>query len=144
MLFSPFSFFGRARQERSILKRAKIKTVNISLGREQMHLPKTPKREPPETRCLREKRRFSKRLQNGIVKKTPRISIKITSWFGEKRPCESTRKRTCPHASNATSRTAPDQNVTISPYRVKTHLPKKLKRGLPGGSSEVFFESVLV
>ena len=68
LLFSLFCFFGRARQERSILKRSKIETVNISLDREQIHLPKTPKREPPETRFLRKKHRLSKRLQNGIVK----------------------------------------------------------------------------
>ena len=60
LLFSLFCFFGRARQERSILKRSKIETVNISLDREQIHLPKTPKREPPETRVLRENIDFRK------------------------------------------------------------------------------------
>ncbi len=60
LLFSPFCFFGRARQERSILKRSKIETVNISLDREQIHLPKTPKREPPETRVLRKNVDFRK------------------------------------------------------------------------------------
>ena len=33
------------------------------------------------------------------------------------------------------------ENVTISLYRVKIHLPKKLKWGLPVGSREVDFES---
>ena len=36
-----------------------------------------------------------------------------------------------------------NENVTISLYRVKIHLPKKLKWGLPGGSREVDFESFL-
>ena len=50
LLFSLFRFFGRAREERSIFKRSKNENVTISLDRVQIHLPKTTKREPPETR----------------------------------------------------------------------------------------------
>ena len=62
LLFSLFRFFGRAREERSIFKRSKNENVTISLDRVQFHLPKTTKREPPKTRFLPKKYRFSKRL----------------------------------------------------------------------------------
>ena len=55
LLFSLFRFFGRAREERSIFKRSKNENVTISLDRVQFHLPKTTKREPPETRFLPKK-----------------------------------------------------------------------------------------
>ena len=106
----------------------------------QFHLPKTTKREPPKTRVSPKKGRFSKRLQNGIVK---------ISWgFPSKSPHGFTKNglERVPENAPARARSAgrPEgphiENVTISLYRVKIHLPKKLKWGLPGGSREVDFE----
>ena len=143
LLFSLFRFFGRAREERSIFKRSKNENVTISLDRVQIHLPKTTKREPPKTRFLPKKGRFSKRLQNGIVK---------ISWgFPSKSPHGFTKNglERVPENAPARARSAgrPEgphiENVTISLYRVKIHLPKKLKWGLPGGSRKVDFESFL-
>ncbi len=144
LLFSLFRFFGRAREERSIFKRSKNENVTISLDRVQIHLPKTTKREPPETRFWHIKHRCSKRLQNGIVKKRKGFPSKSPHGFAknglarvpENAPARArpTRPPEVPHI----------ENVTISLYRVQIHLPKKFKRGLPGGSWEVDFESVLV
>ena len=72
------------------------------------------------------------------------ISLKITSGFAKNSLARV--------PENAPARTRPTRrpevpqigNVTISLYRVQIHLPKKLKRGLPGGSWEVDFESFLV
>ena len=50
LLFPLFRFFGRAREERSIFKHSKNENVTIPLDRVQIHLPKTTKSEPPETR----------------------------------------------------------------------------------------------
>ena len=144
MLFSLFRFFGKARQERYISKSSKIENVNISLDREHFHLPKTPKRGSPETRVWRTKQRFPERFQNGIVK--------IRKGFPSKSPQGFAKNGLARVPENAPARARPTRrpelpqigNVTISLYRVKIHLPKKLKRGLPGGSSEVDFESWLV
>ncbi len=124
LLFSLFRFFGRAREERSIFKRSKNENVVISLDRVQFHLPKTTKREPPETRFLPKKGRFSKRLQNGIVK---------ISWgFPSKSPHGFTKNglERVPENAPARARSGgrPEgphiENVTISLYRVKIHLQK--------------------
>ena len=140
LLFSLFRFFGRAREERSSFKCSKNENVTISLDRVQIHLPKTTKRDPPETCFLRKKGRCSKRLQNGIVK---------ISWgFPSKSPHGFTKNglERVPENAPARARSAgrPEgphiENVTISLYRVTFHLPKKLKWSLPGGSREVDFE----
>ena len=124
LLLSLFRFFGRAREEGSIFKRSKNENVVISLDRVHFHLPKTTKREPPETRFLPKKGRFSKRLQNGIVK---------ISWgFPSKSPHGFTKNglERVPENAPARARSAgrPEgphiENVTISLYRVKIHLPK--------------------
>ena len=144
LLFSLFPCFERARQERSISKRSKNENVTISHDRVQIHLPKTTKRGPPDTRFLRQKHRCSKRLQNGIVK---------ISWgFPSKSPHGFAKNGLARVPANAPARARPTrppevphiENVTISLYRVQIHLPKKLKRGLPGGSWEVDFESFLI
>ena len=93
---------------------------------------------------LVKKRRLSERLQNGIVKKR--------KGFPSKSPHGFAKNGLARVPENAPARARPTRrpelpqigNATISLYRVKIHLPKKLKRGLPGESWEVDFESVLV
>ena len=138
MLFSLFRFFGKARQECYISKSSKIENVNISLDREHFHLPKTPKRESPETRFWRKQLRCSERLQNGIVK--------IRPGFPSKSPHGFAKNGLARVSENAPARTRPTrrpevpqiENVTISLYREHFHLPKKLKGTSQGGSSEGF------
>ena len=126
------------------MKRSKIETVNISLDREQIHLPKTPKREPPETRCLRKKTRFPERLQNGIDKKRAGFPSKSPHGFAKNGLARVPENAPAPARPTRRPELPQIENVTISLYRVQIHLPKKLERGLPGGSWEVDFESCLV
>ncbi len=109
LLFSLFCFFGKARQERYIWKSSKIENVNTSEDREHLHPPKKPKKGSPETRVWRKKTLTSGKAPKWTRSNNLMISLKITSGFCEKQPCESARKRTCPHASNATSRSAPNR-----------------------------------